>query len=297
VPLSVKGMATAAAGRMLDALAPRMALAERTSSGTKIGLVHLSDHYRTLVRSGAPLPQIRDVGFRVFSQFDEDGILLFLLAVVGRGPGIFVDIGAGDGVTASNCANLALNLGFHGAMVDASAEKVRRAEQFYARHPDTSQYPPRCRSAMVTRGNVNSLILELGVKGEIDVLSIDIDGNDYWVWKAIECIQPRIVVVEVHVEFGDRSIVVPYDDNFTWQSAGSPYYAGASAAAMTKLAADLGYRLVGANRYGFNAFYLRNNLGAGAIPTMNAAELLSHPRSAERQMLFERIKDLPFVQV
>lgn len=99
------------------------------------------------------------------------------------------------------------------------------------------------------------------------------------------------------MEFGDRSIVVPYDDNFTWQSAGSPYYAGASAAAMTKLAACLGYRLVGANRYGFNAFYLRNDLGAEAIPTMQVDELLSHPRTADRQMLFEVIKDLPFVLV
>jgi len=297
VPFSVHRIASSLAGRLLDALAPRLSMAERTSPCTKIGLVHLSDHYRTLISSGAPLPRIQDVGFRVFSQFDEDGILLFLLAVVGRGPGIFVDIGAGDGVTASNCANLALNLGFHGLMVDANAEKVRRAERFYAGHPDTSQYPPRCHCAMVTRGNINSLILDGGVKGEIDVLSIDIDGNDYWVWKTIECVQPRIVVAEVHVEFGKRSIVVPYDDNFTWQSGGSPYYAGASAGAMTKLAADLGYRLVGANRYGFNAFYLRNDLAIETIPTMQVDELLSHPRTAARELLFEDIKDLPFVQV
>jgi hypothetical protein len=297
VSVSVKRLAAAAAARMLDTLAPRMAMAERTSSATKIGLVHLSDHYRALVRNGAPLPRIQDTGFRIFSQFDEDGILLFLLAVVGRGPGIFVDIGAGDGVTASNCANLALNLGFYGVMIDANAKKVEGAQQFYARHPDTSQYPPRSRCAMVTRANVNSLILDAGIQGEIDVLSIDIDGNDYWVWEAIDCIQPRIVVVEVHVEFGNRSIVVPYDDNFRWQSARSPYYAGASATAMTKLAAGLGYRLVGGNRYGFNAFYLRNDLGIDAIPTMHVEELLSHPRTAEREMLFEGIKDLPFIPV
>jgi len=297
VPFSVNRIATSLAGRLLDTVAPRLSMAERTSPCTKIGLVHLSDHYRSLISRGATLPRIQDIGFRVFSQFDEDGILLFLLAVVGRGSGIFVDIGAGDGVTASNCANLALNLGFHGLMVDANAQKVRRAEQFYAHHPDTSQYPPRCRCAMVTRGNINRLILDGGVKGEIDVLSIDIDGNDYWVWKAIECVQPRIVVAEVHVEFGKRSIVVPYDDNFTWQSGGSPYYAGASAGAMTKLAAELGYRLVGANRYGFNAFYLRNDLAIETIDTMQVDELLSHPRTAARELLFEDIKDLPFVQV
>jgi hypothetical protein len=66
---------------------------------------------------------------------------------------------------------------------------------------------------------------------------------------------------------------------------------------MTKLAAGLGYRLVGANRYGFNAFYLRNDLEAAAIPTMEVDHLLSHPRTAARQMLFENIKDLPFVVV
>lgn len=291
---SMRKMAAGAAGRIVGALAARQASIERTSPRTKIALVHLAEHYRTLVARGDPLPPVSETGFRVFSQFDEDGILLFLLAATGRGPAHFVDIGAGDGVAASNCANLALNLGFHGLMLEANEAKVRRAGDFYARHQDTSLFPPHCRCAAVTRDNVNRLIGDAGMSGEIDVLSIDIDGNDYWVWEAIDCVHPRIVVVEVHVEFGMRSIVVPYDENFAWHPGKNPHYLGASAAAMTKLAVRRGYRLVGANRYGFNAFFLRNDLGQNIIPELAVDELLSHPRNRERQALFDGIKDLPF---
>jgi hypothetical protein len=283
-------------GLLPDITAHQLSL-EKTSPQTKIALRSLYLNYRASVERGEKLPSVWNTGFRIFSQFEEDGIILFLLGAVGIGPAKFVDIGAGDGVWASNCANLALNLGFDGLFMDGNRDLINKGMKFYADHPDTHFYPPRFRHALVTRNNINEILGEAGFEGEVDLLSIDIDGNDYWIWEAIECIQPRIVVIETHTEFGQRSIVVPYKEDFVWQPGMNPHYLGASPVAMTKLADRLGYRLVGANRFGFNAFYLRRDLGTDLIPEVDVANLFRHPRNRERMQLFETIKDYEFVSV
>jgi len=287
--------------RILDRLSfefrDQQLLLEKTSSETKIALRNLYLNYRKSAEGGEKLPSVWDTGFRIFSQFDEDGIILFLLGVVGIGPAKFVEIGGGDGVGASNCANLALNLGFDGLFIDGNQDLIQKGLKFYAEHPDTHFYPPRFREALVTKKNVNKILREAEFEGEVDLLSIDIDGNDYWIWEAIECVQPRIVVTETHVEFGQRSIVVPYKEDFAWQPGMNPYYLGASPAAMTKLADRLGYRLVGANRFGFNTFFVRKDLAANLIPEVDVVDLFRHSRNRERMQLFETVKDFEFVSV
>ncbi len=106
------------------------------------------------------------------------------------------------------------------------------------------------------------------------MLSIDIDGNDYWIWEALTCVRPRIVIAEVHVELGLADHVPPYRADFDWRRAPVGEPIGASPVAMTKLAERLGYRLVGGNRLGFNAFYVRDELADGVIPAVEASELL-----------------------
>jgi hypothetical protein len=285
----------AVVGRIAARLARDAEARDRTSPALKAVLRSTYSQYRALARADQPLPTSGEAGFRVFSQFDEDGIVLLLLAAAGIGPARFVDIGAGDGITGSNVANLAFNLGFHGLCVDAKAENVRRGTQAFADHPDTAFYPPVFRQATVTRENVNALVSEAGFTGEIDVLSIDIDGNDYWIWEVLNCVSPRIVVVETHPELGMRPIVVPYDAHL---AAGSPpEYLGASPVAMTKLAQRLGYRLAGANRFGFNLFYLREDLVPAGLARVDLAELLRHDRIRARERLFDAIAHLPYVEV
>ena len=92
-----------------------------------------------------------------------------------------MDIGGGDGVWASNCANLALNFGFHGLFIDGNLQSVNDGVKFYTKHHDTHLYPPKFTHATVKRGNTNQIIRDAGFEGEIDLLSIDIDGNDYWI--------------------------------------------------------------------------------------------------------------------
>jgi hypothetical protein len=247
-----------------------------------------------MVKQRIPLPSVFDVGYRVFSQFDEDGILLFLFAVIGIKSETFVDIGSGDGIHNSNCANLAINFGWLGLFIDGNESLIARGREFYSKHPDTFLYPPQFVHAMVTRENVNQLIKDAGFEGEVDLLSIDIDGNDYWVWDALEVVQPRVVIIETHIEFGFRNIVVPYDREYVYPGR-HPDYHGASPVAMVNLARRRGYRLVGSNRFGFNTIYVRNEEGADLIPTVSVEAILRHPRNRERFELFEAIKDWPYV--
>jgi hypothetical protein len=265
----------------LEHLLERRDLDASTSPLLKAQLRGLQVAYRSLAVQGLPLPPVWDVGFRVFCEDDEDGLILFLLAVAGTATHRFVDIGAGDGLHVSNTANLALNLGFDGVFVEADAGRVAEGRAFYGRHPDTKRRPPRFVESFVKTSNVDDAIRGAGIAGEVDVLSIDIDGNDYWIWEAIEAVDPRIVVIETHAEYGLEDVLAPYDEDLVWANAepGAPF--GASPVAMTALAERLGYRLVGANRRGFNAFYLRNDL-APELPRIEVAELLVESRHEAR---------------
>jgi hypothetical protein len=266
----------------------------KTSPETKATQRLLYHYYRNLVATGS-LPSLQETGFRVFSQFEEDGKLLFVFAVMGISTGTFADIGAADGIN-SNCANLALNFGWRGVFVDGNPDNIRRGEAFYRQHPDTWAYPPRFIHAMVTRENINDILRTASLPEDIDLMSFDIDGNDYWVWDAIDCVTPKVVIIETHTEFGLRSIVVPYDRNYVYPGK-HPDYHGASPMAMMKLANKKGYRLVGSNDYGFNTIYVRKGLAENVLPEVSVDIVLTHPRNLERATLFDPIKDWEYIEV
>jgi hypothetical protein len=121
------------------------------------------------------------------------------------------------------------------------------------------------------------------------LLSIDIDGNDYWIWDALTQVEPQVVIIETHNEFGMRNIVVPYDPDYYYPGK-HPVYHGASPVAMCKLAERKGYRLVGANELGFNFIFVKNGLAA-EIPAVSIESLLTHPSVRESYAKFEEIKD------
>ena len=267
---------------------------DRTSAATKVTLRHLYHYYQELARKRS-LPPIGDTGFSVFSQFEEDGILLYLFAVLGTSNRVFVDIGSGDGIN-SNCANLAIKLGWHGLFIDGNENNIQKGRAYYSQHRDTWAYPPKFVQAMVQRENINEIIANAGFQGEVDLLSIDIDGNDYWIWDALTVISPRVVIVETHVEFGLNNIVVPYDKDYVYPGR-HPVYHGASPVAMAKLARTKGYRLVGANNYGFNTIYVKNGHGDDLIPEVSVEQILKHPRNQERYKYFQEIQDWEYVKV
>jgi hypothetical protein len=233
--------------------------------------------YRLLASVGTDrLPALADVGFRKYSQFEEDGILLYIFSLVPPVNRTCVEICAGDG-RQCNTANLIINHGWWGHLFDGDERNVTEGRAFFARHKDTFLHPPRFTKAWITAEHVNDLVAQSGARGPVDLLSLDIDGMDYWIWKAITVIEPQVVVCETHNPIPpDLALTVPYDPQFACQSEN---YRGASLAAMCKLGREKGYRLVGAHRFGFNAFFLKNGVGEQFFPEVDAASCVQDPFS------------------
>lgn len=269
-------------------------LEAKASPHIKVLQRQLFNYYQKEISDGKRW-DIRDTGFRNYSQFEEDGILLYIFAAIGVTNKTFVDIGSGDGIN-SNCANLAINFGWDGVFIDGNENNINTGRSYYEKHPDTWAYPPKFVHAFIQRENVNQLIERQGFSGVVDLVSIDLDGNDYWIWDALTIIQPRVVIIETHIEFGFNSIVVPYEKDYFYPGK-HPDYHGASPAAMAKLANRKGYRLVGSNTYGFNTIYVINGVGEDVLPEVTVESILTHPRNQERFKLFEPIKDWEYIKV
>lgn len=240
------------------------------------------------------LPGLADAGFRVFSQFEEDGKLLYIFSVIGMKNKAFVEIGSDDGVN-SNSANLYFNFGWHGLFIDGNPKSIKRGRKFFSKYPHPWFYKPKFVCEKVTRENVNNLINESGYQGEIGLLSIDIDGNDYWIWDALDVIAPKVVIIETHIEFGFHNIVVPYDPDYSYPGK-HPDYHGASPVAMVKLATKKGYRLVGANELGFNLIFIKDGIAEEKIPEVSVESILQHPSAKEGFKKFEAIRDWDYVE-
>ena len=259
----------------------------------QIGQRQLYHHYQELLKK-KELPSISEIGYRVFSQFEEDGKLLFIFSIIGMENKVFVEIGSDDGVN-SNSANLYFNFGWRGLFIDGNAKSIKRGRKFFSKYPHPWFYKPKFVCAKITRENVNTLIEENGFKGEVGLLSIDIDGNDYWVWDAITVIEPKVVIIETHNEFGLNNIVVPYNPNYSFPGK-HPVYHGASPVAMNKLAIKKGYRLVGANELGFNFIFVKNGLADIELPEVSVESVLNHPSVKEGYKTFEPIKDWDYLE-
>jgi hypothetical protein len=259
----------------------------------------LSAGYRELALRGGPFPPLRDVAFRSYSQNQEDGILLYLFALIGTTNRIAVEICAGDGIEC-NTANLVINHGWTALLVDGDEKRVARGREFYARRRETRVWPPTFAQQWVTAENVNELLTEHGVTSPIDLLSLDLDGVDWWIWKAISVIDPRVVIVEYQDIWGpERAVTVPYDAGFRAEFRDrAPDYAGASLAAFVKLGREKGYRLVGCEPLGFNAFFVRDGVGEDQLPEIDPASCFGHPKVAwGRRVRLPRVAHLDWVDV
>lgn len=211
-------------------------------------------------------PSFQDVGFRRYSQFEEDGILLFIFSLIGEESRKVVEICCGDGQQ-SMAANLIVNHGWQGLLFEGNPALVKAAQSFYKKQLDCLFNQPIIKQAWITAESINSLIAEGGYSGEVDLLSLDIDGNDYWVWRAIDKISPRVCLFETHnIIPSNLALTIPYDPNFRKDTTD---FHSASLLAITKLSKEKGYRLIGAHRHGFNAFFMRNDVGADIFPEVS----------------------------
>jgi hypothetical protein len=228
--------------------------------------------YQDLVRRGLGLPAIRDVEFRCYSQNGEDGILLYIFSLLGTTNGKVVEICAGDGLEC-NAANLLINHGWRGLLFDGDAEQVDRGNAFYSTCRTTWIAPPTFLNAWITAENVDGLVAAHGFAGPVDLLSLDVDGNDYWIWKALDCVKPRVVVLEFNASCGpEKRLTIAYDPAFRLNLAEPPYRCGASLPAFVSLARSKGYRLVGVESRGINAFFVQSGLAEELLPEWSVAQ-------------------------
>jgi hypothetical protein len=227
-------------------------------------------------RTGS-IETLRDAEFSVFSQFGEDGIIQFLIQKVPIEREIFVEIGVED-YSESNTRFLLMNDNWVGYIVDASRDHLRFVERTHLawRHSITAL------STFITRENIDEVLTEAGAEGDIGLFSIDIDGNDYWILEALSSVSPRIIVAEYNSLFGpDAAVVVPYDPAFDRMKAHySGLYGGASLGALDEVATGKGYRLIGSNSVGNNAFFVRADL-VGDLPTPSVQEAYVKSRFRE----------------
>lgn len=266
---------------------------------TRATQVQLSMQYRAMLAQSMPMPKFRDVEFRTYSQFNEDGILLYIFSVIGTTNKKCVEICGGGGL--DNTTNLIINHGWNGLFFDGNMRKIRKGRQFYARCVATGMHSPKLQHAWVSPENVNELLESNGYTGEIDLLSLDMDGVDYWVWKGIESVNPRVVVLEYNHALGpDLSLTTPNRADFVWRgnevsvqryrgskaiktlmgkeiAERTDNYYGASLAAFVKLGKQKGYRLVGCESCEINAFFIREDIGEAIFPEVATAACFSQP--------------------
>jgi hypothetical protein len=224
-----------------------------------------------------PLDDLRPYEQRVFSQQGEDGVLAALFQVIGTTTRFYVEFGVEDG-SQRNTRYLAERRGWRGLLVDGAFE-----------NPTIN-----LRRDFVTAENINQIFAKYDVPEEFDLLSIDIDGNDYWVWRRLSgAYRPRVVMVEYNASVGPHERrTIAYDPAFVW--SGTDYF-GASLAALEQLGASKGYRLLGCESTGVNAFFVRSDLLGERLVPKTAREAYQpplygraeggHPRDPARTMM------------
>jgi hypothetical protein len=218
--------------------------------------------------NGTEIERLQDAEFKVFSQFGDDGIIQYLIRKVDVRSRTFIELGVGD-YREANTRFLLVNNGWRGLVCDGDADAVRRIR----RSTTHWQYQLDTSDAFLNRDNVNALFEGHGFTGELGLLSIDLDGVDYFVWEAISAVRPTVVVIEYNAVFGSKlAVTVPYDGEFRRFSAHhSGLFWGASLRAMHTLAVRKGYALVGCNSAGNNCYFVASDR-LGSLRALTPAE-------------------------
>lgn len=199
---------------------------------------------------------LKDVEFSIFSQFGDDGIIQWLVQNLNIPNKTFIEFGVED-FGESNSRFLMMNDNWSGFVMDGSELniKILKSSYYYWK------YDLACKAVFITKDNINNLIEEQKFQKEVGLLHIDIDGNDYHIWKEIDVIEPIIVIVEFNGIFGkDRPLSVIYDENFIRSNAHySNLLFGSSIKSLYDLALEKGYSFIGCNSGGNNAYFVRND--------------------------------------
>jgi len=208
------------------------------------------------IKSRSHVHSLEEVEFRIFSQWGDDGIIQWLAHNLDFPNHTFIEFGVSD-YRESNTRFLMMNSNWSGLVMDGSSLNVAKIVNagYFWRHD------LQARAAFIDSENINNLITSANLAPELGILHIDLDGNDYWIWREITVISPVVVIMEYNAVFGsDRPITVPYDKTFDRTKAHySNLYFGASLPALRHLAMEKGYSFIGCNSAGNNAYFVRSD--------------------------------------
>ena len=232
---------------------------------------------------------IQDYEFQVFSQFGDDGIIRYLINNIKITKNKFIEFGV-ENYEEANTKFLLESFNWEGLIIDSDNNYVSdiKKKNYYWR------YNLNVANEFISKENINSIINDNNFSGEIGILSIDIDGNDYWIWEEINTVTPSIVVIEYNALFGDKlSVTIPYNKNFSRNNnqnnnQNKNVYYGASLNALFKLGNKKNYSLICTNSNGNNAYFLRNDL----IPIDHYLIKPRTPQECFNRNSFKEIKDL-----
>ena len=249
---------------------------------------------------------INDYEFSIFSQWGEDGILNYLIENLDIQSKNFIEFGV-ENYLESNTRFILQNNNWSGLILDNNKKNIKEIKKHYYfwKHDLKAQH------AHITIKNIDKLINKNNFENNIGILSIDVDGNDYWIWKNIKTINPAIVVIEYNSRFGkNKSVTIPYDENFDRQKAhSSMIYYGASLKALCKIAETKNMKLVGTNIAGNNAFFVKKDLLNDQIKELSLQDCFRvgkfrESRNEEGKLAFKNpeeeqkiLKDLELIEV
>jgi hypothetical protein len=240
---------------LLDEKIGRIArrIEEERAANDNLRILNAMIYSKLLEKETSPVLSAHE--FKVYSQYGDDGIIDFLIRTLDIDARTFVEFGV-ENYREANTRYLLVRRNWKGLVIDGSARNIDeiRTDEIYWKHNLTAV------AAFVTKENINDLLQHNGFIGQVGILHIDIDGNDYWVWKEIKVIDPQIVIMEYNAVFALKPWTVPYDPAFyRTEKHHSNLYFGASLTALCQLADEKGYSFVGCNSHGNNAYFVRND--------------------------------------
>lgn len=217
----------------------------------KVNLGNIQSHLNSKKNK---IKNLYEVEFQIFSQFGDDGIIQWLINHLDIPNKTFVEFGV-EKYIECNTRFLLFNDKWKGLVIDGEENNIKYIKN------DVVSYFFNLQSILsfITKDNINELIKSKNFHEDLGLLSIDIDGNDYWIWKSLESINPVIVISEYNAEFGLNPWTIPYKEDFVWDKVNNMYYWGASLTSLCDLAIEKGYSFIGCNSQGNNAYFIRND--------------------------------------
>ena len=217
---------------------------------------------------------LKEKEFSIFSQFGEDGIIQYLVNLIDIPNKTFIEFGVED-FAESNCRFLMMKDNWRGFVIDGNDRNISRLIKNYYYW----KYDLQAICAFVNKDNIEDLLDQSGFDHDLGILSIDLDGVDYFILSSIAKFKPRILICEFNPIFGPtRKVTVPYDEKFQrFKHHYSGLYWGASLSAINDVATRLGYGLIGTNSAGHNAFFIRDDLMKQPLNRMDPERAFNSP--------------------